>query len=237
LGHPQSPDARGQARAGPKEAIAVQPEVTLEADREPAEAAPRAPFWRSATLLIGLGTALITGVVALHLVAAAAAFTKTSASSGNTFVSGSVNLSVSPGSAIISMAGMMAGDGVTAPVTVTNTGTAALRYSVKSTTTENILASQLSFTIKSGVVSCDSANFGASGVVLYGPAALGSTSGVNLIGNPTTGAQAGDRPLAAATNEVLCFQVTLPMSTDSTYQNQTTTATFDFSAEQTVNNS
>ena len=52
----------------------------------------------------------------------------------------------------------------------------------------------------------------------------------------TVGAQAGDRTLAGAASEVLCFQAALPSATTSTYQGATTTATFTFSAEQTQNN-
>jgi hypothetical protein len=58
----------------------------------------------------------------------------------------------------------------------------------------------------------------------------------NVIGDPTTGSQAGDRTLAASANEVLCFSVILPLGTGNTSQGVTTTATFDFVAEQTANN-
>ena len=55
-------------------------------------------------------------------------------------------------------------------------------------------------------------------------------------GNPAAGAQAGDRTLAAAANETLCFRVTLPSGTGNAYQSATTTTTFTFDAEQTANN-
>jgi len=57
-----------------------------------------------------------------------------------------------------------------------------------------------------------------------------------IIGDPAQGAQAGDRTLAASGNEVLCFNVSLPSSTGDAYQGLTTTATFNFQAEQTKNN-
>lgn len=44
------------------------------------------------------------------------------------------------------------------------------------------------------------------------------------------------RTLAFSANEDLCFNVELPSSTDNTFQGLTTTATFNFQAEQTVNN-
>ena len=42
--------------------------------------------------------------------------------------------------------------------------------------------------------------------------------------------------LASAANEVLCFNVSLPLSASSTLQGLTSTATLAFAAEQTVNN-
>jgi len=78
--------------------------------------------------------------------------------------------------------------------------------------------------------------FGASGSLIYAPAALGSMAGLNVLGDPAAGAQAGDRTLAAGSNEVLCFQVSLPTSTNNTFQNVTTTASLLFNSEQTTNN-
>ena len=46
----------------------------------------------------------------------------------------------------------------------------------------------------------------------------------------------GDRTLAGATSETLCFQASLPVGTSNTFQGAATTATFTFSAEQTSNN-
>jgi hypothetical protein len=65
---------------------------------------------------------------------------------------------------------------------------------------------------------------------------LGSTTGLNLVGSPVSGADTGDRVLAAGASETLCLKVMLPFATDNTYQGATTTATFNFVAEQTKNN-
>ena len=101
--------------------------------------------------------------------------------------------------------------------------------------TEDTLASSLTLTVKSGVATCTDAGFGASGTVEYaGP--LGSTATAAILGNVAQGNQAGDRTLAAGTNEVLCMNVRLPLATVNTSQGQTTTATFTFAAEQTANN-
>ena len=56
------------------------------------------------------------------------------------------------------------------------------------------------------------------------------------IGDPTQGAQAGDRTLASGANEQLCFAWSLPLATADAFQGATTTTTFTFAAEQTQNN-
>ena len=71
---------------------------------------------------------------------------------------------------------------------------------------------------------------------MSGPTVLGSIAGTNIFGDPTQGAQSGDRTLNAGASEVLCIQVSLPSSSGNTYQGITTTATFTFNAEQTANN-
>ena len=180
--------------------------------------------------------AVLAALAALLSLSALALFTDTASVPGNTFSTGTVDISTSPASALVTFSGMAPGDQVTNPITVTNAGTLALRYAVTSTTTENTLAAQLDLTIKSGVTTCTNAGFGTDGTVRYGAADLGSTTGINVIGDPTQGAQAGDRTLAASASEILCFNVSLPLSTGNTYQGLTTTATFAFQAEQTANN-
>ena len=96
------------------------------------------------------------------------------------------------------------------------------------------LKDQLVLTIKSGVTTCSNAAWGADGSVLY-TGDLDGTTGV-LIGDPATGADPGDRNLLAGASEVLCFNVTLPLSTGTAFQAATSTATFTFDAEQTKNN-
>ena len=147
-------------------------------------------------------------------------------------------INTSPTTALVTFSNMAPGDEVVNPITVSNNGSLQLRYAVTSTTTENTLAAQLDMTIKSGVTTCTTGDFGTDGTVLYGPDDLGSmTPGDNVIGNPAQGDDPpGDRTLAASSSEVLCFKVSLPISTGNTFQNGTTTATFDFQSEQTTNN-
>jgi spore coat-associated protein N len=181
--------------------------------------------------LLGIG---VLGLIAS--IAGLAVFTSTASVGSNTFTTGTVTISTAPASALVTFSNMAPGDQVTNPITATNAGSLALRYAITSTTTENVLAGQLSLTIKSGVTTCTNAGFGSTGTVIYGAGVLGNTTAVNVVGNPAQGAQAGDRTLAAAANEILCFNVSLPLTSNNTYQNLTTTATFAFQAEQTVNN-
>jgi len=186
------------------------------------------------TLILILATGLLAGFAG----AALALFTDSASIGANTFTTGTVDISTSPTSALVTFSNMAPGDQVTAPVTVTNAGTLALRYAITSTATNadgKNLMTQLVMTIKSGVTTCTNAGFGGSGTQHYS-GALGSVAGINVVGDPASGAQAGDRNLAASANETLCFNVLLPTSSGNTYQNATTTATFTFNAEQTANN-
>lgn len=120
-----------------------------------------------------------------------------------------------------------------------NDGTLTLRYAITSITTNSDgknLANQLRLTIKSNVLDCANAGFNFSGTVLYGPAALGTITGLNVIGDPAQGQQAGDRALQPGSFEILCFNVSLPLESGNEFQNASTTATFVFAAEQTLNN-
>jgi hypothetical protein len=135
-------------------------------------------------------------------------------------------------------AGMVPGDTVTDDVAVENDGSVQLRYAV-STATSNADAKGLRDVLTLAVrtvdvttpgVPCD--NF--DGTVVLSAAAL-SASGAGF-GDPAAGVQAGDRTLAAAASETLCFRVALPVATGNAYQAATATTTFTFDAEQTAGN-
>jgi spore coat-associated protein N len=147
---------------------------------------------------------------------------------------GNLRIATSSTSAFLSRDQMVPGVGVTAPITVRNDGTLDLRYAVTSAATNDdgkSLMSQLQLTIKSGVTTCDKAGFKADGVILYGDAPLGSVAGLNVVGNPAIGQQAGDRTLRAGASETLCFSVTLPLNTPNTFAGAATLATFNFVSE------
>ena len=167
-----------------------------------------------------------------------AVFTDTQTVDANTFTVGTLDISTAPTTALVTYSAMAPGDTVTSSIVVTNSGTLTLRYAIAATATNadaKALKDQLTLTIKTVDVTTPGTPCNDfDGTQLY-TGDLDSTAG-KLVGDSTQGAQAGDRTLTAAANETLCFRVTLPLSTGSSYQGAATTATFTFDAEQTANN-
>lgn len=195
--------------------------------------------WRRRLLLpIGLvlAFAAMTGA-AFSL----AFFTDRADIADNQFTTGTVDLTAGTTTTAITLDAMAPGDAVTNALTVSNDGTLALRYAVTSTATNTDnkgLKDQLGLVIKSADVTtpsnpCD--NF--DGATLYSADLDNAAPNQGrLIGDNTAGNQTGDRALAAATSETLCFRISLPSSTGNAFQGAATTATFTFDAEQTRNN-
>jgi spore coat-associated protein N len=184
---------------------------------------------------------------ALVIAATGAIFTDTESIAGNTFTTGTVDISTSPASALLTTSAMAPGDRVTNPLTVTNDGSLQLRYAIQRSATDADLKNlRGSLGLRVGVQaggSCDFPYHNTDGsettltddTELYG--ATGSTgTATNTVGDVAQGSQSGDRTLNGAASEVLCFAVVLPTSAGNTLQDATTTATFDFVAEQTANN-
>lgn len=172
--------------------------------------------------------ALLLGLTTLSLGAglySLAIFTDTDASTG-TFATGTIDIKSSP-TVAFTISAMVPGDASTQALTIDNAGTAPLRYALTTTAT-NALGDALTLTVKALGTSC-AAFDGTS--VLAATALDGAT-----IGNPAQGANAGDRTLATAASEILCFRVSLPLATGNTLQGASSTATFTFDAEQTANN-
>jgi hypothetical protein len=196
----------------------------------------------SAVWKAGLGLSLATATLAVT--ATGAIFTDSTAVGSNAFSTGDVELTTSVTTDLVSFTSpkMVPGDSVVDAVTVTNAGNVEMRYAISSTTTENSLAAQLDLTIwaesaepdlAGANTTCDST---APTTVLYAAGDLGSTTGVNVVGNPTQGTHTGDRTLAALAADILCFKVALPTTTGNTFENLSSTATFTFAGEQTANN-
>lgn len=178
-------------------------------------------------------TIALLSLGSLSALASTAAFSDAESPTSNTFSSGTIDLTTTPSSSVISFSTMAPGDSTVAPLTVRNNGSLETRYAVRSSATNTDgkgLGAALVTTIKTGVT-CTPAGFGTGGTVLFS----GYLSSV-VMGDPAAGQQTGDRILAAAASENLCIKAELPLSASNTLQGAATTATIDFTAEQTKNN-
>lgn len=167
-----------------------------------------------------------------------ALFTDSEALPGNDLTTGTVRLSATPGTAAFSAGNMAPGDEEFGNVRVENVGSLQSRYSVEASADDpdtKALRTQLRVSVFENVTQAECGLGDVSGGNLIGGPSDLSTA-VNLVGNPTPGDQAGDRTLAAAASENLCFRVALPLSTGNAYQNATSTVTLTFNAEQTAHN-
>ena len=144
------------------------------------------------------------------------------------FTAGTIDVSTNP-TVFTSIAAMMPGDNATQALTVTNGGTGDLRYSM-STVATNALGAQLQLTVKT-----EDAGGGCGAFTGTSVLAATALNGAGF-GSVAQGANAGDRNLAAGASEVLCFRVSLALSTGNAFQGATSAATFTFDAEQTANN-
>ncbi len=195
--------------------------------------------------LVALGlTAAAAGSLALGTMFTGAIFTDQQ-TDNSTFTTGTIALDAAKIAAMdLTTSGMMPGDTSTSSVTVQNDGSAQLRYAVSQSSTNTDsknLRTVLNVVVKTadtggGTDFASDGNYcdDATGTTLHASAALGATG--NLVGDPTQGAQTGDRTLAGSASEVLCFYVSLPLSTSNAYQGASTVTTFTFDAEQTANN-
>ncbi len=184
----------------------------------------------------------VGGLAAMLGAASQAVWTDTDAVGTNDFATGSVSLTTSPTSAIWSaVTGQVPGDTATGALTVTNAGTAALRYAVTGSNTDATLSAGMNVRIGLKVgAGCDFPYHNTDGTTtaLTDDTQLfaGALDTAVLIGSNAQGNQAGDRTLAAAATEDLCFAVVLPLSGGNSLQSLSNTTTFTFDSEQTTNN-
>ena len=206
-------------------------DATYESEREVAPARSRR---RRLVLLLATLAAVSLGAGQFSL----AIFTDQETVAG-TFSTGSIVLDdVKIDALTLTTAALMPGDSVTDDVVVENDGTAQLRYSMSTASTNTDLKGLrdvLTLEVRGIDASvpatpCDVFD----GAPILAPTVLGTNTA--KFGNVTAGSQAGDRTLNAGTNETLCFRVSLPGGTGNPYQSATTTTTFTFDAEQTASN-
>jgi hypothetical protein len=148
-----------------------------------------------------------------------------SKTNAGSFATGSIILGVSPAT-VFTATNILPGDSGSQDVTVSNAGLSQFRYAMSTAISAetNSLANGLTLTVKNAA--CASV-----GSTIY----TGTLRSAAL-GDPTQGAQAGDRTLGASSSETLCFTWALPGGAAQSYQGSTATATFTFAAEQTANN-
>jgi spore coat-associated protein N len=175
--------------------------------------------------------ALLAGLSALTIGAGSvslALFTDSDSSTWS-FTTGTIDIESNP-AVVTAVTGLMPGGTAADSLTISNAGTATLRYAM-STVATNALGGQLTVAVRAEDAGGGCAAF--TGTVIV---ASGTTLNGAGFGSSVQGAQAGDRVLAGGASEVLCFQVSLPLSTDNTFQGASSAATFTFNAEQTANN-
>lgn len=185
-----------------------------------------------------VAAASLAGLAFVGIGLSGALFTDSTALGGNTLTSGTVQIGTTPGTAVVTAGNMAPGDEVFGNVRVDNNGSLRLRYALTASA-DNVdalgLRTQLRVSVFDGVTpfQCAAGNV-AGGTLLGGPVGLGTAQ--LLFGDPTPGADAGDRALSAAASEDLCVRVALPLATSNAFQGATTEITLTFDAEQTVNN-
>ena len=185
-----------------------------------------------------LAAGTLAGLAFVGIGVSSALFTDSEALPGNDLTTGTVRLGATPGTAAISAGNMAPGDDEFGNVRIENTGSLQARYSVEASADDpdtKGLRTQLRISAYSGVspLNCAAGNV-AGGTLEGGPTDLSTT--FDLVGDSAQGDQAGDRTLAAAGSENLCFRVSLPLSTGNAYQDATSTITLTFNAEQTAHN-
>jgi predicted ribosomally synthesized peptide with SipW-like signal peptide len=175
--------------------------------------------------------ALLAGLSALTIGAGSvslALFTDSDSSTWS-FTVGTIDIESNP-AVVTAVTGLMPNGMAADSLTISNAGTATLRYAMTTTAT-NALGGQLTVAVRAEDAGGGCAAF--TGAVIV---ASGTTLNGAGFGSSAQGPQAGDRVLAGGASEVLCFQVSLPQNTDNTFQGATSLATFSFNAEQTANN-
>jgi hypothetical protein len=183
-------------------------------------------------LILGLMALAVTSTTGATMISMAL-FTDETSVDNNAFATGTISLAASPATALFSLSAMMPGDGTYGQLTVTNDGTAQLRYAMTTSATDpdsKALADAVSLEIRVKATGTCSADF--TGTVVMAATALSGAT----FGDPTAGDDSGDRTLNPSASDVLCFKASLPLATGNGYQGATTSATFTFQAEQTANN-
>jgi len=187
-----------------------------------------------------VGVIAIGGLAALLGAASQAIWTDTDPVGGHTFGTGSVILTAGDTpSPMWNVSAAAPGTIETGEILVTNAGTLELRYAVTGSNTDATLAAGINLRIGLKVGTCDpyhNSDGTLIGLVDDVQTFAGTLDTAVLMGSTTPGNDGGDRTLAAAATETLCFSVVLPDSAANSLQALSTVTTFTFESEQTLNN-
>lgn len=195
------------------------------------------------TLRLGLASLALLGLCGASVtsLASAALFTDTASTATTTVASGSVELTLGgTASTGLAVSAMAPGDARYAVVSVHNSGSLGARYAASATwSTGNALTSALELSVRSvdsATARCDASLPWGTGELATGTAAVGDALSVTLFGDVATGADTGDRELAASTSDHLCVRLLLPAAADNRVANKTSDLSLHFASEQTANN-
>lgn len=193
---------------------------------------------RGLLALLIAGSALISATGATFSLAL---FTSQAVVGANAFTAGTIVITTSPTTALLTANALMPGDTINGTLVVTNGGTGDLRYAISAdSTTTGALNTQILLTIKTADTAGGTTCNAWTGTTIFGGAGGATITNLAMapiVGDPTPGAQAGDRNLTVATHqETLCFRAVLPIDTLNPYQGMTASYAFQFDAEQTKNN-
>lgn len=174
--------------------------------------------------ILGLTIAFLL-IVSLSVIGAWAYFLDTEVSTGNTLAAGTLDLSWTNESGVplpFNVSSIAPGETVEARISINNNGTLQLRYAM---TTDVVSGTTLANQLQCRLYDYENS------IDLYN----GSLSGAH-IGDQSQGQQAGDRLVDGNSADYLAIEITLPADTGNEYQGLSTNVTFNFIAEQTVNN-
>ncbi len=204
---------------------------------EPQKAAPHEIARRRR--LGATGAIVALAAIGITSLTTNALFTDTDTTSLSGFTTGSVDIATSENVTTITPdEGAAPGDEYFVPVSVENTGSLQLRYSIGFAHTDtNNLGSVLFVTLHEAASSA-ACTAGTVGDVVAVRRTLdaATTAGTSYVGSRTQGQQAGDRRLASGVSEVLCARFDLPLDTGNAFMDSSATVTLEFPAEQVKNN-
>jgi spore coat-associated protein N len=154
-------------------------------------------------------------------VGSGASFTASAANPGNVFTTGTLTIGNTPGTALLTAGTMKPGDTTSGTVDITNTGSLAGDFVLKTANTTGYAAllAQMDLVVLDCGAWTVSAPTCASGTTVY-------TGKISALSNASLGNYAG------AIKHRYKFTTTLPASTDDTYQGKTASVDFAWSATQ-----